>query len=165
MHPERGVRNLGKPRALLLVLVLAASIWTVVGSSAPATGLAIGTPSVGLTNPLALQPHDPIHITGNGGFNASNGVRSGSGTAADPYIISDWLFDAALYPNSSQMTWIENTDKHVVVQNCQVVHFDTVGEHCQALYVGKYPGETKPPTIPPPNIDRTSNATLLKKAT
>src|SRR5213080_2325428 len=86
MHPEGGVRNLGKPRALLLVLVLAASIWTVVGSSAPATGLALGTRSVGLTNPLALQPHDPIHITGNEGFNASNGVRSGSGTAADPYI-------------------------------------------------------------------------------
>ncbi len=161
MHPEGGVRNLGKPRALLLVLVLAASIWTVVGSSAPATGLALGTPSVGLTNPLALQPHDPIHITGNGGFNASNGVRSGSGTATDPYIISDWLFDAALYPNSSQMTWIENTDKHVVVQNCQVVHFDTVGEHYQAFYVGKYPGEIKTPTIAPPNIDLTSNVTFL----
>src|SRR2546427_5234892 len=161
MHPEGGVRNLGKPRALLLVLVLAASIWTVVGSSAPATGLALGTHSVGLTNPLALQPHDPIHITGNGGFNASNGVRSGSGTAADPYIISDWLFDAALYPNSSQMTWIENTDKHVVVQNCQVVHFDTVGEHYQAFYVGKYPGEIKTPTIAPPNIDLTSNVTFL----
>src|SRR2546426_114555 len=99
MHPEGGVRNLGKPRALLLVLVLAASIWTVVGSSAPAAGLAIETRSVGLTNPLALEPHDPIHITGNGGFNASNGVRSGSGTAADPCIISDWLFDAALEPN------------------------------------------------------------------
>src|SRR5213594_3181148 len=161
MHPEGGVRNLGKPRALLLVLVLAASIWTVVGSSAPATGLALGTRSVGLTNPLALQPHDPIHITGNEGFNASNGVRSGSGTAADPYIISDWLFDAALYPNSSQMTWIENTDKHVVVQNCQVVHFDTVGEHYQAFYVGKYPGEIKTPTIAPPNIDLTSNVTFL----
>src|SRR5256884_6738163 len=161
MHPEGGVRNLGKPRALLLVLVLAASIWTVVGSSAPAAGLALGTPSVGLTNPLALQPHDPIHITGNGGFNASNGVRSGSGTAADPYIISDWLFDAALYPNSSQMTWIENTDKQVVVQNCQVVPFDTVGEHYQAFYVGKYPGEIKTPTIAPPNIDLTSNVTFL----
>src|SRR6059036_3168893 len=161
MHPEGGVRNLGKPRALLLVLVLAASIWTVVGSIAPATGLALGTPSVGLTNPLALQPHDPIHITGNGGFNASNGVRSGSGTATDPYIISDWLFDAALYPNSSQMTWIENTDKQVVVQNCQVVHFDTVGEHYQAFYVGKYPGEIKTPTIAPPNIDLTSNVTFL----
>src|SRR2546422_4589635 len=161
MHPEGGVRNLGKPRALLLVLVLAASIWTVVGSSAPAAGLAIETRSVGLTNPLALQPHDPIHITGNGGFNASNGVRSGSGTAADPYIISDWLFDAALYPNSSQMTWIENTDKHLVVQNCQVVHFDTVGEHYQAFYLGKYPGENTTPTIAPPTIDLTSNVTFL----
>src|SRR5436309_13220412 len=111
MHPEGGVRNLGKPRALLLVLVLAASIWTVVGSSAPATGLALGIPSVGLTNPLALQPHDPIHITGHGGCNASNGGRSGSGTATDTYIISDWLFDAALYSNSSQKSWIDNTDK------------------------------------------------------
>src|SRR5207249_3640322 len=64
-------------------------------------------------------------------------------------------------PNSSQMTWIENTDKHVVVQNCQVVHFDTVGEHYQAFYVGKYPGEIKTPTIAPPTIDLTSNVTFL----
>src|SRR3989442_740616 len=90
MHPEGGVRNLGKPRALLLVLVLAASIWTVVGSSAPAAGLAIETRSVGLTNPLALEPHDPIHITGNGGFNTSNAVRIGPGNAAGPNITSDW---------------------------------------------------------------------------
>src|SRR2546421_6659698 len=161
MHPEGGVCNLGKPRALLLVLVLAASIWTVVGSSAPAAGLALGTRSVGLTNPLALQPHDPIHITGNGGFNASNGVRAGTGAAAAPYLISDWLFDAALYPNSSAMIWLENTDRHVILQNCQVIHFDTVGEQFQAFYVGKYPGENMTPIIGPPTIDLTSNVTFL----
>src|SRR5881296_3959613 len=161
MHPEGGVRNLGKPRALLLVLVLAASIWTAVGSSAPAAGLALGTRSVGLTNPLALQPHDPIHITGNEGFNASNGIRSGSGTAADPYIISDWLFDGSLYPNSTAMIWLENTDKHVIVRNCQVIHLDTVGEQFQAFYVGKYPGENRTPIIGPPTIDLTSNVTFL----
>src|SRR5437879_10535858 len=83
MRGEDGVRVLGNHRVLLLVLVLAASTWTVTGSSAPTPGLAVETRSVGLTNPLALQPHDPIHITGNEGFNASNGVQSGSGTVRD----------------------------------------------------------------------------------
>src|SRR2546422_161533 len=161
MRGEDGVRVLGNHRVLLLVLVLAASTWTVTGSSAPTPGLAVETRSVGLTNPLALQPHDPIHITGNEGFNASNGVQSGSGTVADPYIISNWLFDAAFYPNSNEMIWIENTDRHVVVQNCQVIHFDMIGEHYQAFYVGKYPSEIKTPTIAPPTIDLTSNVTFL----
>src|SRR5437870_7148610 len=161
MRGEVGVLALGNHRVLLLVLVLAASTWTVTGSSAPTPGLAVETRSVGLTNPLALQPHDPIHITGNEGFNASNGVQSGSGTVADPYIISNWLFDAAFYPNSNEMIWIENTDRHVVVQNCQVIHFDMIGEHYQAFYVGKYPSEIKTPTIAPPTIDLTSNVTFL----
>src|SRR5207244_2549096 len=51
--------------------------------------------------------------------------------------------------------------RHVVVQNCQVIHFDMIGEHYQAFYVGKYPSEIKTPTIAPPTIDLTSNVTFL----
>src|SRR5207245_7922407 len=108
MRGEDGVRVLGNHRVLLLVLVLAASTWTVTGSSAPTPGLAVDTRSVGLTNPVALQPHDPIHITGNEGFNASNGVESGSGTVVDPYLISNWLFDAAFYAYSHDMLYIQH---------------------------------------------------------
>src|SRR3989442_1613647 len=59
------------------------------------------------------------------------------------------------------MIWLENTDRHVVVQNCQVIHLDTVGEQFQAFYVGKYPGENMTPIIGPPTIDLTSNVTFL----
>src|SRR2546428_121393 len=59
------------------------------------------------------------------------------------------------------MIWLENTDRHVVVRNCQVIHLDTVGEQFQAFYVGKYPGENMTPIIGPPTIDLTSNVTFL----
>src|SRR6266699_4457873 len=38
----------------------------------------------------SLQPHAPIVINGNSDFNPNNGVTGGSGTASDPYVISDW---------------------------------------------------------------------------
>lgn len=38
----------------------------------------------------SVSDDDAIFILGNAGFNASNGVRSGTGTLADPYIISGW---------------------------------------------------------------------------
>ena len=59
------------------------------------------------------------------------------------------------------MIWLENTDRHVLVQNCQVIHLDTVGEQFEAFYVGKYPGENMTPIIGPPTIDLTSNVTFL----
>src|SRR3989454_9974305 len=161
MSRSNRLGNLSPYVVLIFVLLLIASSLTVPGPGTPKASSAIETRAAGLANPPALQPHGPIHITGDAGFDASNGTRTGTGTAADPYIISDWLFDAALYPNSTAMIWLENTDKHVIVQNCQVIHFDTVGEHFDAFYVGKYPGEVTTPTIAPPLIDLTSNVTFL----
>jgi len=40
-------------------------------------------------------PHTPILIDGNGNFTLANGVRRGSGTATDPYVISDWDIDSS----------------------------------------------------------------------
>src|SRR5213593_4328114 len=161
MSRSNRLGNLSPQVGLIFVLLLIASSLTVPGPGTPKASSAIETRAAGLANPPALQPHGPIHITGDAGFDASNGTRTGTGTAADPYIISDWLFDAALYPNSTAMIWLENTDRHVIVQNCQVIHFDTVGEQFQAFYVGKYPGENRTPIIGPPTIDLTSNVTFL----
>ena len=133
MSRDDRVPNLGPHLALMLALLLAASSLLVLSLGASKASLAIQTGSPGLANPLALQPHPPIHITKDAGFNAANGTRSGSGTAADPYIISDWLFDGSLYPNSTAMMWLENTDKHVIVRNCQVIHLDTVGKQFDAV--------------------------------
>src|SRR5213593_2408786 len=161
MSRSNRLGNLSPQVGLIFVLLLIASSLTVPGPGTPKASSAIETRAAGLANPPALQPHGPIHITGDAGFDASNGTRTGTGTAADPYIISDWLFDAALYPNSTAMIWLENTHKHVIVQDCQVIHFDTVGEQFQAFYVGKYPGENMTPIIGPPTIDLTSNVTFL----
>ena len=40
--------------------------------------------------PVTYTHHDPIVISGDSQFNASNGVVSGSGTSDDPYIIEGW---------------------------------------------------------------------------
>jgi parallel beta-helix repeat protein len=151
--------SFGKHSVLVLILLLAFAL-IALGPRAPWAGFNVDAHSAGLANPAALEPHEPIHITDDAGFNASNGVRNGTGTAADPYVISDWLIDAALYPNSSAMIWLENTDSHVLVQNCQVIHLEAVGQF-EAFYVGKYPGENMTPIIGPPTIDLTSNVTFL----
>src|SRR5438128_1710557 len=161
MRHEGLSQDFRKHSVLVLVLLLVASALVALSPTAPWAGLSVDAHAAGLANPAALEPHAPIHITGDDGFNTSNGVRGGTGTAAAPYLISDWLVDAALYPNSSAMIWLENTDRHVVVQNCQVIHLDTVGEQFQAFYVGKYPGENMTPIIGPPTIDLTSNVTFL----
>ena len=43
---------------------------------------------------LDLENHPPIVIDGDGDFlSPENGVRSGSGTSSDPYVINNWLID------------------------------------------------------------------------
>lgn len=63
--------------ALVLLLALAAL-------PAPPTAAAPPTPT-----------HDPVYIASNADFNAANGVISGVGTPADPYVIAGWRFYAA----------------------------------------------------------------------
>jgi len=52
-----------------------------------------------------------IVITSNDGFNPANGVRSGSGTAADPFVISGWRVSSVR---------ISDTDAHVVVRDNEI---------------------------------------------
>ena len=57
--------------------------------------LVLGAALLALSSPTALaettrQQRDSVRIQDDGGFTASNGVRSGTGTARDPYVISGW---------------------------------------------------------------------------
>lgn len=65
---------------------------------------------------IAYTVRGPISIYGNGDFTAANGVVSGSGTASDPFIIADWDITAS----SDHGIWIQDTDAHFILRNCQV---------------------------------------------
>ena len=84
-------------------------------------------PGYGLTNPAALQPRGPIHIDGNASYTTANGVRSGTGTKQDPYIISDWLIDMTNFPNVTAGVWIEHASKYAIVRNVQITNIQGSG--------------------------------------
>jgi len=63
-----------------------------------------------------LTHHDPIFINSNGDFTSANGITSGSGTQADPYIIENWVINAS----SANGIQIQNTIKYFVIRNCLI---------------------------------------------
>lgn len=65
---------------------------------------------------ITAAPHDPIQILDNSAFILSNGVRSGSGTSIDPYIISDWEINATSYIG----IYISWTDKYFIIRNVTI---------------------------------------------
>ena len=83
-------------------------------------GLLSISPSPSLALPPTsdeLAPHSPIVIRGNAAFTPANGVRSGSGTPEDPYIIAGWSIDA------SGADWgiaLFSTSAYVMIRNCAV---------------------------------------------
>ena len=64
-----------------------------------------------------LRVHSPILINGNEGFTSNNGVRQGSGTKEDPYIISNWK----IYPLTKAGMNIRNTDAYFIIENCSII--------------------------------------------
>ncbi|HLF06878.1 MAG TPA: right-handed parallel beta-helix repeat-containing protein, partial [Thermoplasmata archaeon] len=60
------------------------------------------------------QPRPPILIDGDGGFNATNGVIAGNGTASSPYVIANWSIDAASGPAME----VRNTRAVFSVDDC-----------------------------------------------
>lgn len=64
-----------------------------------------------------LQARTPIRINGDAGFVVANGVRSGSGTEDDPYIIEGWRIDGE---GSDEGILIDSTTRFVIVRNCEV---------------------------------------------
>ena len=62
-------------------------------------------------------PHAPIYISGDGGFTPANGVVSGSGTLADPFVIEEYTISITF--NSG--IYIEDTSGHYVLRNITVL--------------------------------------------
>jgi hypothetical protein len=69
------------------------------------------------TRTRALQPHPPIAILGDAEFTAENGVVAGSGTIADPFLVSGWEIDA---PPGIAAIAISNTTAAVEVRGCRL---------------------------------------------
>ena len=69
--------------------------------------------AAGNSGDRAKQARGDIFIDEMKDFNPANGVRSGTGTARDPFVISNW-----------DVRWIEikNTDAHVVIRDNVVDH-------------------------------------------
>src|SRR2546427_899491 len=102
------------------------------------SGGAGAPPGFGLLDPTVLQPHGPIYIGSNVDFTAANGVRSGTGTITDPYVISNWFIDGNLYSTTQVMFWIESTNAYVVVQNVRVANLVGTNQW-EAFQVGHWP--------------------------
>lgn len=58
-------------------------------------------------------PHPPIFIESDEDFTELNGVRSGSGTTEDPYIIEGWMIVAA----ETGAIVIRDTESHVIIRS------------------------------------------------
>ena len=95
------LRRPGPCATVALAVVLAALGW--VAAPPPAAA-------------ATLTAHAPISIIGNAGFNATNGVIAGTGTAADPYVIAGWSIDAP----PSMGVQIRSTSAHVIVRDVAV---------------------------------------------
>src|SRR5881409_361570 len=95
-------------------------------------------PGSGLTDPTVLQAHGPIYIGSDAQFTAANGVRSGTGTITDPYIISDWFIDGNLYASSQAMLWIEGTSSYVVIENVRIANLAGTNQW-EAFQLGHWP--------------------------
>src|SRR6058998_2601827 len=95
-------------------------------------------PGYGLTNPSALQAHGPIYIGSDAQFTAANGVRSGTGTIADPYVISNWFIDGNLYGSAQAMLWIEGTSSYVVIENVRIANLAGTNQW-EAVQLGHWP--------------------------
>src|SRR6266704_4216976 len=77
---------------------------------------------------VALQSHSIISINGNSGFTAANGVRSGTGTAADPFMISGWdinVFTSGTSGEYSTCIQIQNATAYFVVSGISVECHET----------------------------------------
>ena len=66
---------------------------------------------------LWWRAHEPIYIYGDNAFTLQNGVVSGSGTAADPYVIEGWYIDAS---PTDYGIYIDHTSAHFVIRGCVV---------------------------------------------
>jgi hypothetical protein len=67
-----------------------------------------------------------------------NGVRNGTGSRSDPFVIRDWSFDGSQYPVAHRMIWIERTDRYVVIENVKIVNLTGAGQW-EGIQIGEFP--------------------------
>jgi parallel beta-helix repeat protein len=84
------------------------------------------------------NPRGPIRIRSDDQFTGTNGVVSGSGTQADPYIIEGWTIDASscdtsVWPYIKVGIIVSNTLKYFVIRDCQV---ENAGEYGAGISLG-----------------------------
>ena len=98
----RGRRFSGWRAATLATVLLWGSI-----------GVLGASPALGAMAEDERIQRESINITGDSQFNPANGVRSGSGTKSDPFVISNWRV--------SDIS-IRDTDSYVVIKNNDVTN-------------------------------------------
>jgi hypothetical protein len=101
-------------------------------------GEAGAPPGYGLIDPSRLQARGPIFIGNNAGFTSANGVRRGTGTLADPYVISDWLIDGTSYTAAQAMIHVESTDAYLIIENNKIINLADPN-HWEAIQLGHWP--------------------------
>lgn len=98
----RGTRFSGWRAAMLATALVWGSV-----------GVLGASPAVGAVADDERIERESINIVGDSQFNPANGVRSGSGTKADPFVISNWrVRDIS----------IRDTDAYVLIKNNDVLN-------------------------------------------
>jgi hypothetical protein len=131
-NPVLAGNPLGDSHGLLDTPTLAVSV------ADPEAGGVGAPPGFGLTDPWVLEARGPIYIGSNADFTWANGVRSGTGAAADPYVISNWYIDASLYTWAMALIHIESTDAYVIIENNKIVNLWDWNQW-EAIQLGHYP--------------------------
>ena len=74
--------------------------------------------------PSGTYSGGPICIQSDDQFTSANGVVSGSGTQANPYIIEGWTIDASSAGGTTNagVITISNTTKYFIIRNCSVTN-------------------------------------------
>jgi len=76
---------------------------------------------------------EPIYIYGDCGFTRQNGVVSGSGTCADPYIIEGWRIDG---PRADYGIYIDHTRAHFIIRDCVITSSRIAGIYMNSVCNG-----------------------------
>jgi parallel beta-helix repeat protein len=77
---------------------------------------------------------EPIYIYGDDEFTYSNGVMSGSGAAADPYIIEGWNISPA---NADYGVYVDHTTSHFVIRDCVIGGARIAGVYLNSVENGR----------------------------
>ena len=81
--------------------------------------------------------HAPIYIGSNSEFTAANGVVAGSGTQADPYVISGWSINAGA---ADYGIYIDHTTSYFIIKNCVIEGARNAGIYLNSVVNGQIKG-------------------------